>query len=209
MSTSNYSNLLVEIQRRMGDRTDLVSWFPSYVEMAETRIYQELRAMPMETLVTSTTGTSQYLSLGFMASFLSIKNLVIPNQSGITQQFRDPQWIKDTYMDGVIPPGVPSSYGIEANSIIWGPTPSADNAMTVVYYKKLEGLSLTNETNWLTELHGNLILYGALASGLEDTRDNPDLLKLYIDKFETELQRVGDFYKEQAISGGFTSGVVL
>ncbi len=207
MSTSTYSNLLTEIQYLMGNRTDIQAQIPGYVSRAESEIYTSMRVNPMEATYSQTlTSTVQTFSLSVLTGFVALKTLRIPNQTGIIQLYKDSEWIYENYAQGVVANALPQWFGYDANSLVFGPTPDQDYPFAGTYYKRLDGLSLTNQTNWLTDYFGELILYGSLMKGFEATRDNATMLSDYRALFSEQVKRCKKYYEAQQTGGSVTVG---
>ena len=58
--------------------------------------------------------------------------------------------------------GTPAVYTIIGDEIQLKPVPSSTNNLQISYFAKLDNLSGTNTTNWLTANAPDLLLYGGL-----------------------------------------------
>ena len=149
MALNSYSNLINAVGRWL-DRDDLLNLVPDLISLGELRINRTLRVINMEATVNTPLVAGQvYYALP--CDFISARNIKVtgtPNPlSYVTPILFDNTVNEDKYTitDGQI----------KLSSV-------GSGELTVEYYRKYLPLSLTNETNWLTENATDILLYAAL-----------------------------------------------
>jgi hypothetical protein len=71
--------------------------------------------------------------------------------------------------------GTPLSYTIEADTVVLGPAPNADQKIKFLYWKKFAALSGTQTTNWLLTNKPDIYLYGTLLEMQRFQNNLPEL----------------------------------
>jgi hypothetical protein len=74
---------------------------------------------------------------------------------------KDAEWIYLNYPTRSAD-GTPKFFAREAGNFIFGPYPDSDYTVKGIYYKKLDALSDSNTSNWLTTEAQDLILFASL-----------------------------------------------
>jgi len=69
----------------------------------------------------------------------------------------------------------PKAYTIEADTVVLGPAPDANNNIKFLYWKKFEALSGTQATNWMLTNKPDVYLYGTLLEMQRFQNNLPEL----------------------------------
>ena len=158
MALDSYSNMQTSIADWL-DRDDLVSKVQDFISLAEARINRTLRVRGIEDrAVTSLVPGQEYYSLP--SDFLTARNIQINTNPIIRLVYKTPQQMDYDHPNSAS--GTPSAYTIIGNELQIKPIPSTTDQLEIGYFVKLDPLSDTNETNWLTENAPDLLLYGSL-----------------------------------------------
>jgi hypothetical protein len=166
-SFSTIKNYIVDVleESNIGDPVD------NWITMAEAEIYRELRIEAMQTAFSDSI-SSGILAIpadfkGWHSVWLNVDPIQILEPKGL-------DWILNAYpyrsADSRPQYITSSSRGFE-----FGPYPDSDYAVVGVYYAKLTALSTSNETNFLTTQHPDLLLYGALQHSAPYLGEDPRL----------------------------------
>jgi hypothetical protein len=158
MAISTYAELQTAIANWL-DRTDLTDRIPEFITLAESRIRRKLRVRGIEDRATTPLVSGQeYYSLP--SDFLEARNVQIDTNPLTRLTYRTPQQMDKEYPYSTT--GTPAVYTIIGDEIQLKPVPSSTNNLQISYFAKLDNLSGTNTTNWLTANAPDLLLYGGL-----------------------------------------------
>lgn len=174
-----------DLQATLADwlhRTDLANSIPTFIQLAEARIYQgskdaqmptePLRVSAMETQVSGSTSSG----IGAITDMVQIRSVVIGSDTEAAPlTYASPADM--TVLQRSL--GKPIAYSVVAGSIVVGPQPDQDYPYSITYYKKFPALSATNPTNWLITNAPNLYLYGALIESAPYLHNDPRMLTWY------------------------------
>jgi hypothetical protein len=161
---TNLATLKTEIANVL-HRSDLTSDIPFFIQLAEFRIYRELRVRQMETALSAAISSGV---LAIPSGYLEMKFAYV-NSSPISKlQRKDAEWIYHNYPTRSSD-RVPKFFASEATNFIFGPYPDSTYTVKGVYYKQL---ALLTDTNWLTSDAPDLIYYGALCEAAPWLRDD-------------------------------------
>ena len=180
--------------------TTFVKHFPEYIKSTEERI---LKTVDLEIFRKNVTGTTtsgnQFLAVpeDYLASF----SLSITNSS--SKEFllqKDVNYLQQ-YNPNSSTTGTPKYYamsgvatGAEAASsgrVKIVPTPSSAFTYKMHYNARPLGLSSTNTTTYLSMNFGNGLLYACLVEAFSYLKGPMDMLQLYEQKYQTEIQKFG------------------
>ena len=193
----NYSQLSTLIQDYCeSTEQSFVSNIPTFVQVAEERIYNTVQIPAIRKNVTGTTTASfQYLALP--SDWLSTFSLaVIDPTTGEYEYLRnkDVNYIRQAYP----PPnstGKPAYYAIwDDTSMILGPTPDLAYTMELHYYYYPASI-VTNSTSWLGDNFESVLLYGSLREAYTYLKGEQDMMQYYDQKYQEalgQLKRLGD-----------------
>jgi len=176
--------------------TSFVANIPTFVQLAEERIYNSVQIPAIRKNVTGTmTQNFQYFQLP--TDWLSTFSLaVIDPVSGEYEYLlnKDVNFIRASYP----PPnsyGKPKYYAIWNNaSMILGPTP--DQAYTAeLHYYYYPASIVTAGTSWLGDNFETVLLYGSLREAYIYLKGEQDMMQYYDQKYMealSQLKRLGD-----------------
>lgn len=212
----NYSQLVTAIQTYtenqfpdtyLADGTPISSTeqINRFIEQAEQRIYNVIQfpSLRKNTLGNATSG-NKYLSTP--NDFLSVYSLAVIDATGNYEFLlnKDVNFIRQAYPnpnDQAIPKyyalfGPTVNGGVISNelSLILGPTPDANYDVELHYYYYPESITTAGQT-WLGDNFDTVLLYGSLVEAYTFMKGEPDIIKLYDDKYKEALQlakRLGD-----------------
>jgi hypothetical protein len=173
-----------------------VANIPTFVQLAEERIYNSVQIPAIRKNVTGTmTNTFPYFQLP--SDWLSTFSLAVIDP--ITGEYeyllnKDVNYIRAAYP----PPnstGKPKYYAIwDDNTMILGPTP--DQAYTAELHYYYYPASIVNVGNtWLSDNFETVLLYGCIREGYTYLKGDPDLMQYYENKYQESLgllKRLGD-----------------
>lgn len=158
MSISSYSELQTAIANWL-DRTDLTSRIPEFIALAEARIGRRLRVRGVEgRSTTALVAGQEYYSLP--TDFLEARNFQINTNPVNVLAYRTPEQVDLEYSTSST--GTPKVFTIIGTEFQLKPIPDSTDTLEIAYYKKLDPLTSSNATNWLTSNAPDLLLYGSL-----------------------------------------------
>lgn len=154
----NYGGLKTAVAA-FANRTDLTAMMPTFLDLAEQRIYfgsqyggmktEGLRLSNMLTVVNPFTG-------GLPASCISIKRL-----SWIDGLRKNPlDFLPLERIGQLSAAGAPSYYSLQGSNVVYGPTFSQD--VELVYYSRYATPSADSDTNYLLTSASNVYLQAFL-----------------------------------------------
>jgi len=106
--------------------------------------------------------------------------------------------------------GTPKYYAFfDINSFILAPTPSADAVAELHYFYRPNSLTAGGDsgTTWLSTNAPNAMLYGSLVEAYIYLKGEPDLMKLYTDRFMESLVRLKDYGEARENSDAYRQGL--
>lgn len=193
----NYSQLSTLIQDYCeSTEQSFVSNIPTFVQVAEERIYNTVQIPAIRKNVTGTTTASfQYLALP--SDWLSTFSLAVIDPTTGEYEYllnKDVNYIRQAYP----PPnstGKPAYYAIwDDTSMILGPTPNLAYTMELHYY--YYPVSIVNHgTSWLGDNFESVLLYGSLREAYTYLKGEQDMMQYYDQKYQEalgQLKRLGD-----------------
>ena len=193
----NYSQLSTLIQDYCeSTEQSFVANIPTFVQLAEERIYNSVQIPAIRKNVTGTmTINFQYFSLP--SDWLSTFSLAVIDPTTGEYEYllnKDVNFIRASYP----PPnsyGKPQYYAIWNNSsMILGPTPDLAYTAELHYYYYPPSI-VTNSTSWLGDNFENVLLYGSLREAYTYLKGEADMMQYYDQKYQeavAQLKRLGD-----------------
>lgn len=141
----------------------------TFIDQAVARIQRTLRVPSMEKVQIYTIETETAGSLSVPNDFLALKHLYTENG---TIDYVD----LGTFLKTVDAPGnVPKIYTRVQGSLLIKPTPPEDYTVTMIYYGEIPDLVNDTDTNFVTEIASDLLVYAALVFAtdffFDDRRD--------------------------------------
>jgi len=189
----NYATLVQQIQQYLqNDETNFVSQIPTFVQLAERKIYDAAQLPVTRKNVTATAviGTA---SLGVPSDFNSIYELSV-TVPGAGAQFllnKDVSFIREAYPTGIT--GVPQYYALlDHQNIFMGPTPDLAYSMEMHYFAYPTSI-VTASTTWLGDRFENALLFGSILQGYMFMKGETDLLAVYKAAYDEALAEVKMF----------------
>lgn len=157
-----------------------------FIDQAVARIQRTLRVPSMEKVQIYTVSAETPEMLSLPNDFLQLKHLYT---STGTIDYTD----LGTYLKTVDAPGsVPKIYTRVQGSLLIKPTPPEDYTITMVYYGEIPDLVNDTDTNFVTEIAPDLLVYGALTFAADFFIDDRK------DAFEQIAVRVFNEVQDQA-----------
>jgi hypothetical protein len=136
-------------------RPDLTAEIVGFIQLAQFRIYRDLRIRQMETALSASIASGV---LAVPTGYIEMKYAYIDGSPMRKLQRKDAEWIYHNYPTRSAD-AQPRFFAREADNFIFGPYPDSNYTVKGVYYKKLADLSTTN---WLTSDAPDLILFATL-----------------------------------------------
>lgn len=127
-----------------------------FIDQAIARIQRTLRVPPMERVQIYTVETETNGSLSLPNDFLQLKHLY--TSTGTINYTDLGNFIKTVDVPG----NVPTIYTRVQGSLLVKPSPPEDFQITLVYYGEIPDLVNDTDTNFVTEIAPDLLVYGAL-----------------------------------------------
>ena len=180
---------------------------PVFVKQAEQRIYNSVQFPSLRKNVTGlTTATNKYLSCPL--DFLAVYSMAVVDGTGAYEYLlnKDVNFIRQAYPRPTSV-GVPRYYALfgprsdqaKELTFILGPTPDAQYTVELHYFYYPESIVTAGQT-WLGDNFDSVLLYGSLVEAYTYMKGEPDMLKLYNDKYVEAIalaKRLGDGMERQ------------
>ena len=180
---------------------------PVFVRQAEQRIYNSVQFPSLRKNVTgSTSASNKYLACP--ADFLAVYSIAVVDGTGRYEYLlnKDVNFIRQAYPTPTST-GLPRYYALfgaqsnDANELtfILGPTPDATYSIELHYFFYPESI-VTAGTTWLGDNLDSVLLYGSLVEAYTYMKGEPDMVKLYNDKYVEAValaKRLGDGMERQ------------
>lgn len=194
MAITTYSQLQTAVSNWL-HRSDLTSYIPDFITLAETRIYREVRARDMETAFSDTIASG---AVALPTSYIDLKHAYISRSPTNWLERKSNQWIYQNYplrsSDGL-----PSFISREGSNFIFGPYPDSGYTVKGIYFKNLGAVSASAHALFTT--NPDLYLFGALCEAepylLRDAR-----VALWKAKYNEIRDQINDLSDEEDLSGG-------
>lgn len=183
------------------NRSDLTSDIDTFIDNTEAELNRRLRMSDMVKRATAT-ADSQYLSLP--TDWLEAINVEITSND-FTPLFQQSIESLDVYRkanNNVT--GKPVFFATVDKTLELAPTPDTSYTLQLTYYGKIDALSDTNTSNFVSTTHPDVYLYGALKHAsiflMEDER-----VPLFTAQFEKALEEM----KMQQEKSDFAKGSLM
>ncbi len=193
----NYSQLTTLIQDYCeSTEQSFVANIPTFVQLAEERIYNTVQLPAIRKNVTgSTSNGNQYLSLP--SDWLSTFSMAVIDPTTQDYEYllnKDVNYIRAAYP----PPtstGKPAYYAIfDDTTMLLGPTPDAAYTIELHYYYYPTSI-VNSGTSWLGNNFETVLLYGSLREAYTYLKGSEDMMNYYEQKYQEslgQLKRLGD-----------------
>ena len=180
---------------------------PVFVKQAEQRIYNSVQFPSLRKNVTgSTTSANKYLACP--NDFLAVYSMAVVDGTGRYEYLlnKDVNFIRQAY-PAPTSTGLPKYYAlfgpqssdIKELTFILGPTPDATYTVELHYFFYPESIVTAGQT-WLGDNLDSVLLYGSLVEAYTYMKGEPDMLKLYNEKYIEAValaKRLGDGMERQ------------
>jgi hypothetical protein len=184
MALTTYAELRTAIADWLA-RSDLTSYIPDFITLAEAHFNRRLRVRQMET---STNLTPSSGSATLPSDYLAWRRVTWTGDVRNELEYVHPSYLQAAYPD--TPSGTPRIFTIEGSTLKVRPVSAT--VLEFDYFEKIDALSGT--VNWLYTAHPDAYLFGALA---EAQGFNIDFEKLAIwkarrDEVLDEIERLSN-----------------
>lgn len=193
----NYSQLSTMIQEYVqSTETSFVTNIPTFVQLAEERIYNSVQIPALRQNSTASLGIgNQYMSLP--SDWLSTFSLAVIHPTTNVYSFllnKDVNFIRECYTTASVQ-GLPQHYAIwDDDTMILGPAPNLVYTFELHYY--YYPTSIVNAgTSWLGTNFETVLLYGSLREAYTYLKGEADMMQYYEQKYQEamgQLKRLGD-----------------
>jgi hypothetical protein len=192
----NYSTLSTLIQQYCeSTETTFVANIPTFVQLAEERIYNSVQIPAIRRNQTGTLSVNnKYLTLP--SDWLATFSLAVINADG-SQEFlldKDVNFVRQSFPSPT-DTGKPQYYAIfDANTFILGPTPDSAYSVEMHYYYYPTSI-VTAGTTWLGDNFETVLLYGSLREAYTYLKGEADMMQYYDQKYQEALgllKQLGD-----------------
>lgn len=185
-----------------------VSTLPTIVTQAEDRILKSIQLPDFRVNKTGTmTSGNSYLQVP--SDFLAPYSLAVDNSGYEYLLFKDVNYIRELYPDASAT-GIPKYYALfDDSSFIVGPTPNANLAVELHYFYKPESITVSaSGTSWLGDHAESTLLYGCLVEAYTFLKGDPDLLQLYMARYDDALAKLKSLGEGYNTTDSYRSGAV-
>ena len=168
------------------NRSDLTSYIDTFIDSTEAELNRRLRTKEMIKRATAT-ADSQYLTVPTDWQEAINVEITSNNFSPLFQQSIESLDVYRKSNNNTV--GQPVYYAMVDDSIELAPTPDGSYTLQLTYYAKINPLSDSNTTNFVSTDHPDVYLYGALKHAsiflMEDDR-----IPLFTNQFEKALEEI-------------------
>ena len=141
------------------DRDALTLMIPEFIALAEALFNRALRIRAMETTVADTTPSGSKED-ALPSGYLQMREIHLTTSPIVSLAYITPEIMYRIRAGSTS--GIPNSYTILGDNILFGPTPDGAYSYSMTYYKAFDALGAQTPTNWLILNAPDLYLYGAL-----------------------------------------------
>ena len=180
-----YAELKTNIANYL-NRSDLTSYIDTFIDSTEAELNRRLRTKEMIKRATAT-ADSQYLTVPTDWQEAINVEITSNNFSPLFQQSIESLDVYRKSNNNAV--GQPVYYAMVDDSIELAPTPDSSYTLQLTYYGKIEPLSDSNTSNFVSNDHPDVYLYGSLKHAsiflMEDER-----IPLFTTQFEKALEEI-------------------
>ena len=204
------NNLYLMVQDyTQNTEASFVFHIPSFVELAEERIYNTVQIPALRKSVTGSVTTGiPYLGLptDYLAPFaMSVIDPVTSAQSFMLN--KDVEYIRQSFPTPVSV-GQPTHYAqFDTVSFILGPTPDQTYTVELHYYYYPQSIVNTH-TSWLGNNASNVLLYGTLREAYLYMKGEQDMVQYYEQKYQEGIQMLKDLSEGKGRRDAYRSGQI-
>ena len=190
MALANYTDLQASVAAWL-NRSDLTAVIPDFIAIAENLHSRDLR-LRKQIITTTLTTVSSNRGVTLPSDFLEFENVSLLDSPERQLTYATVEQLDSAYPN-LGGNSEPSLYTIEADQILFGPTPDSAYVISILYYARFSSLSISG-TNWLMTNHPQAYLYASLMQAclyIKDKSAAGEYKKLY-DETVMNLQRQDD-----------------
>ena len=180
-----YAELKTNIANYL-NRSDLTSYIDTFIDSTEAELNRRLRTKEMIKRATAT-ADSQYLTVPTDWQEAINVEITSNNFSPLFQQSIESLDVYRKSNNNAV--GQPVYYAMVDDSIELAPTPDSSYTLQLTYYGKIDPLSDSNTSNFVSNDHPDVYLYGSLKHAsiflMEDER-----IPLFTNQFEKALEEI-------------------
>lgn len=202
----NYATLLTQVQQYLqNDEATFVAQIPTFVQLAERKIYDAAQ-LPVTRKNVTATATASNPSIGVPSDFNSIYELSVTSSGNVSFLInKDVSFIREMYPSSTTT-GLPQYYALlDHQNILLGPTPDSGYSMELHYFAYPASI-VTTSTSWLGDRFENALLYGTLLQGYVNMKGDTDMLTVYKNGYDEALKEVIQFSTGKSRSDTYRSG---
>ena len=188
MALDTYANLKTEIANYL-NRTDLTSYLDTFIDLAELKLSRDLAVPAFRKRQTGTlTSSDPFLTLP--TDLVTLEYFQLNNSNVRTSLLLKSDEFMQEFWPNRTSTGTPKYYAYFDNSTIYvAPTPSANTPVEISYRRRLDALSSSNTSNWLTTDAYDALLYACLIEASHYNR-NDKLLQYHSGLYQKAVQDV-------------------
>lgn len=176
-------------------RADLTSYLDDLIEMAEKRIFREVRTRDMETSLSLTISSG---TATVPTDYVEMKYAYIDGSPARVLQVKPARWIVENYPVRSAD-GKPFFIGVDGATFIFGPYPDSGYTVKGTYYKRLT--SIATSPNALFVANPDLYLFACLAELQPFLKDDKRILV-----WEGKYQAIRDLVNGESTRDLYTGG---
>ena len=188
--------------------TTFVNNLPTIITQAEDRILKSVQLPDFKKNSTGTTTSSnKYLSCP--SDFLAPYSLAVDNSGYEFLLFKDVNFIREAYPSASTT-GIPKYYGLfDADNFILAPTPDQAYSVELHYYYRPNSLTAGADSGstWLSTNASFAMLYGSLIEAYTVMKGEPDVMKMYNDRFVESLLRLKEYGEARENADAYRRGL--
>lgn len=214
--TNSPSNLWQMVQDYTSNyETSFITYIPSFVKLAEERIYNTVQ-IPTLRKTTTLTLVIGNPNLALPSDYTAAFSLAITQTDGSGNAYKTFLLNKDVeYIRQAFPYPSPSDYYgppthyavISGATLLVGPTPDQAYSVELQYYAYPESIT-TAVTTWLGNYASNCLLYGTLREAYLYMKGEEDMVKYYEDKYQEGIVLLKDLAEGKGRRDAYRSGQV-
>lgn len=202
----NYAALVQQLQDYLqNDETSFVDNIPTFVKLAERRIYDEAQ-LPVSSKNATSTLTASQPYMVTPTDFILSSELSVT--SGASQTFllnKDVSFIRECYPSSATT-GLPLYYALfDHDTLLLGPTPDQNYTVELHYFAYPQSI-VDAGTTWLGDRFEHALLYGSLVEGYRYMKGDADLMTVYDANFQAALELVKAYSGRKSGSDAYRIG---
>jgi hypothetical protein len=186
----NYSELSTAIQNYTQNySSEFVAEIPTIVKITEDRIYNSVQIPYLKKNQTSTfAGSNKYLETP--SDFLAVYSFAVIVSGQYNYMLEREVGFMGEAFPNPAATGVPRFYALfNDDTFLVAPTPDQSYSVELHYYYQPPSIVNTS-TSWLGTNMENVLLYGCLSEAYSYMKGDPELMKMYSDRYMEALMRL-------------------